>query len=469
MKRSSILLLFFAALQAGPACRFLKPRIAPYPTGVTFPVAEDGSVTFAGRPAAVVRARGGSVYLSTRAGFIRCIDVGARKETWSFKTDNRLLEPPYAGAINIYARDEADVLYSLSPVGELLWKKTVPERILTPVVEGGGRVFFGTEKGNLRSIGLDGKDDRVYGPGKTIVNGPLISGARVIFGSEDGTIHVLDLGGKLIWAYRAPGKIVGPLASDGDALFFCTEDRWFHCLGIETPRLKWRVRLGGWAAAAPVVLKGKLYFPATNSVLYCLRRSGGDVLWWANIPSRTPYELTMADGKVIAASLSDNLLAFDAATGKSAGAFKTGKDLVANAVWTDPLIVIVQHDTATDQGKVVFLKKDVQAALSAKKTSPQPAGEEIAFTVSAVGFYLPRYEFYVKSGDKREVAQKASEKSAWTWFAAAEGTYVVGVSVTDAKESRESEVPFIIEKRPEKQPLVGPVKPEGPEKKETPK
>ena len=462
MKRPQILLLLLGAVLAAPACRLLKPRIAPYPTGVVFPVAEDGSVPFSGRPAAVVRARGGAVYLSTRSGFIRCIDVAGKKETWSFKTDNRLLQPPFAGATSIYARDEADVLYALSSGGELLWKRSVPEKILTPVVEGGGRVLFGTAKGNLWSIAIDGKDDRVFGPGKAIVSGPLISGDRIVFGTEDGTIHVLDLGGKPLWTYRASAKFAGPMAVDGDALFFGTVDRWFYRLEIGAARPKWRVRLGGFAAAEPVVLKGRLYLPATNSALYCLRGSGGDVIWWANIPSRTPYDLAMADGKVIAASLSERLPAFDAATGKPEGAFKAGKDLATNAVWVDPLIVVVQYDVATDQGKVVFLRKDVQVVLSAKKASPQPAGDEIPFTVSVVGFHLPRYEFYVRSGDKREVAQKASEKSAWTWFAAAEGSYIIGVSVTDAKQSRESEVPYVIEKPSEK-------KKEETEKKETPK
>ena len=184
-----------------------------------------------------------------------------------------------------------------------------------------------------------------------------------------------------------PPSSSGRWRVDGDALFFGTGDRWFYRLEIGAARPKWRVRLGGFAAAEPVVLEGRLYLPATNSVLYCLRGSGGDVIWWANIPSRTPYDLAMADGKVIAASLSERLPAFDAATGKPEGAFKAGKDLATNAVWVDPLIVVVQYDVATDQGKVVFLRKDVQVVLSAKKASPQPAGEEIPFTVSVVGFF----------------------------------------------------------------------------------
>ncbi len=55
------------------------------------------------------------------------------------------------------------------------------EKILTPVVEGGGRVFFGTEKGNLWSLGLDGKDDRVFQAGGASPAAPSFPGGRVIF------------------------------------------------------------------------------------------------------------------------------------------------------------------------------------------------------------------------------------------------------------------------------------------------
>ncbi|HEX2695153.1 MAG TPA: PQQ-binding-like beta-propeller repeat protein, partial [Acidobacteriota bacterium] len=354
------------------------------------------------------------------------------------------------------------ILYALSPSGLLLWKRPVGEKILTPVVEGGGRVFFGTEKGKLWSVGLDGKDDRVFQAGGAVSGGPLVSGARVVFCSDDGTIHVHDLGGKPLWTYRAPAKVVGPLASDGKFLFFGMEDRWFSCLKFGGARPKWRVRLGGLAAADPVVLGGRLYLLGTNSVLYCLRKSGGDVLWWANVPSREVYDLAVVGDKVIASSFSAVLLAFDAGTGRKAGAFTAGRDLMSNAAWVDPFLVIVHHDVPSDEGKLVLLTKEVQVRLSAQKASPQPAGEEIPFSVSVVGFFKPRYEFYVKTGDKREVAQKSSEKSTWTWYAAVEGAYTVGVAVTDAKQSREVEVAFVIEKRPEK-------KPEEPEKKETPK
>ena len=447
MRRHLLLIMLLAAL-TGAACRFLKPRNVPYPSGAAFPVVEDGAVSFQGRPAGGIRARGGSIYMSTRAGYIWSIDVAGRKVAWKFKTDNPLLEPPFTGAKNIYARDEADVLYSLNADGELLWKRSVGEKILTPVVEGGGRAFFGTDKGNLWSIAIDGKGERVIPVGGPVAGGPLVSGSRVIFGSDDGTLHARDLGGEALWTYRAPGKVVGPIGSDGKFLFFSTADRRHFCLKIGGTRPKWKVRLGGVPATEPVVRGRRLYLLATNSVLYCIQRSSGNILWWANVPSRTAYDLAVVEDKVIVASLSSVLLAFDAVTGRKVGEFAAGRDLRANAAWVDPFLVIVHHDAVTDEGKLVLLKKEVQVLLSPQKASPLPVGEEIPFSVSVIGFFEPQYEFYVKAGDKREVIQKASEKSTWTWYAETEGAYTVGVAVTDAQQSREAEVPFVIDKRP---------------------
>jgi hypothetical protein len=151
----------------------------------------------------------------------------------------------------------------------------------------------------------------------------------------------------------------------------------------------------------------------------------------------------------VVSTLSSNLLAFDVVTGQKIGEYKTAQDLKANAFWIDPFLILAHHNFKTDDGRFVYLRKDVQAVLSAQKASPQLVGDEIPFIASAIGFFKPNYEFYLKTGEKREIIQKMSEKDTWTWYADAEGSYSVGVNVTDEKQSREIEVPFVIDKRPD--------------------
>ena len=450
LKNRAIWMLLPAVVLGGVSCRIFKPGTMAYPTGLSFPVVEDASISFKGRIISPVRERGGAYFYSTENGFVRCVDGLKRNVIWTFKADNGLRTAPFPGKENIYVHDEADILYCLDIQGKISWKKAVGERVLTPIVEDSGRIYFGTDRGILWSLDLKGEGPRRFKAGAAINGGPLVLGSRIIFGSDDGKLSLIDPQGKALGVFQAPGRIIGPIASDGKIVFFSTETRDFFGLSLNRLRPKWKVRLGGRVLIDPVLRGGRLFLLSTNSVVYCLKKTSGDILWWQNIPSRTAYELAGIEDKVVISTLSSHLLAFDVETGRKTGEYKTEQDLKTNALWIDPFLIIAHYDFHTDGGRFVYLRKDVQALLSAQKTSPQSVGDEIPFTASAIGFFKPNYEFYLKTGEKREVAQKASDTNTWTWYAEAEGTYSVGVNVTDEKQSREIEIPFVIEKRPEK-------------------
>ncbi|MCK4430328.1 MAG: hypothetical protein KAW19_03405, partial [Candidatus Aminicenantes bacterium] len=80
------------------------------------------------------------------------------------------------------------------------------------------------------------------------------------------------------------------------------------------------------------------------------------------------------------------------------------------------------------------------------KDSPQEISKEIVFNASATGFYLPRYEFYIKKGKEKEIVKEKSEQNSWAWFPEKEGTYIVGIVVVDEKEKAEAEISFVVEK-----------------------
>jgi len=449
MKKRAIWVLLAATVLGGASCRIFKRGIAVYPMGLSFPVVKDASISFKGRIISPVREREGAYFYSTENGFVRCVDGLKKQEIWTFEADSGLRTAPFPGRENIYVHDKANVLYCLDPQGKLSWKKTVGERILTSIVEDSGRIYFGTDKGILWSLDLRGEDTRRFKAGAAVGGGPLVLSSRIIFGSDDGKLSLIDPRGQALGGFQAPGKIIGPLTSDGRIVFFGTETRDFLGLSLNRLRPKWKVRLGGYVEIDPVLRGERLFLLSTNSVVYCLKKTSGDILWWQNIPSRTAYELTVIEDKVVVSTLSSNLLAFDVVTGQKIGEYKTEQDLKANALWIDPFLIIAHYDFRTDDGRFVYLKKDVQALLSAQKASPQSVGDEILFIASAVGFFKPNYEFYLKTGEKREVVQKASDEDAWTWYADAVGSYSVGVTVTDEKQSKGIEIPFVIEKRPD--------------------
>jgi len=450
MKKHAIWVLVAAAVLGGTSCRIFKPRIAVYPMGLIFPVVKDASISFKGKIISPVREKGGAYFYSTENGFVRCMDGLKKQGMWTFEADSGLRTAPFLGGDNIYIYDKANVLYCLDLQGKLSWKKTVGEKILTSIVEDSGRIYFGTDKGILWSLDLKGEDPQRFKAGASISGGPLVLGSCIIFGSNDGKLSLIDRQGRPLGSFRTPGNGIGPIASDGKFVFFGTENRDFLGLSLNPLKRKWKVQLGGRVEIDPVLRGERLFLLSTNSVVYCLKKNSGNILWWQNIPSRTAYELAVIEDKVVVSTLSSDLLAFDVATGQKIGDYKAEQDLKANALWIDPFLVIVHYDLRTDDGRFVYLKKDVQALLSTQKTSPQLVGDEIVFVASSVGFFKPNYEFYLKTGEKQEPVQKASEEDSWTWYAEEAGSYSIGVQVTDEKQSKTIEIPFVIEKRPDK-------------------
>jgi hypothetical protein len=146
-------------------------------------------------------------------------------------------------------------------------------------------------------------------------------------------------------------------------------------------------------------------------------------------------------------SRSPLLFSLDRKSGKVAGKYEAKTEIRSNPVWAEPNLVFATFDTPADRGSINFLRKEVKVEISPSLSSPRPAGTEVSFTASARGFYLPRYEFYLRRGEERSVVQKASEKNSWVWFTETEGTYAVGVRVSDERQAKEAEIPFEVSKK----------------------
>jgi hypothetical protein len=50
----------------------------------------------------------------------------------------------------------------------------------------------------------------------------------------------------------------------------------------------------------------------------------------------------------------------------------------------------------------------------------------------------------LKSGSKKEIVQKKSEKTQWAWYPEKVGDYIIGVVVTDEMEIKETKIEFFV-------------------------
>ena len=428
------------------ACSLFKEKARPYPSGVFFPVARDGQVVYQGKVIDLVERDGERLYFSTHQGLVYCLDSVKRTILWKSEVSPGLMSPPSLGARNLYVYDENSILYCLSKEGSLLWKKEVGERITSRVAEARDIACFGTEKGVMLALApASGSELWRFQAQGAIRSTPVFAEGKFIFGCDDHMLYLLSEKGILSGKIEVEGGIQASPLVVAKHLYFGSDDHHFYCYKVKTLKRKWKVKTGG-RIFTPAVTDGKrVLFLCFNNVLYCLNRRNGHILWWQMIPSRSYYHLEVSGERVVASSLSSVVAGFDIKTGKKVGEFDAGQNLRSNPVWLNPYLLINIYDDQKEEGRLIFLKKMIRVSLKPSKNSPQKVGEEIAFTASARGFYLPKYEFYLKKGNEEEIVQEKSEKESWVWFPEKAGEYVVRVRVTDEKENVSAEIPFTIE------------------------
>ena len=440
--------LGLAAVILAVSCSIFRARIPPYPSGVVFPLVEAARVAYKGNIIRSARAAEGKIYLATDQGVLYCLDGVKKTVLWEFAAPSPFACAPLVESGRTYAWDRANVFYSLDGDGRMIWSKEIKETIAGEMVWHQGRVYLGTREGELLAFDSATKEiSRLFKAGGALEAGPIFWDRAIILACADGKIYSLGPDGKLKTAVDVGSPVRVPPLADGDRLFFGTDDSHFHCHGLSDLKRKWRIRIGGRVMSAPKAAGGRIFFLASNNVLYALDRKG-NILWWRIIPARTSFDLEFSPGQIIVTSQSAVLIGLDRKTGEDIGRYDAGAEIRSSALWLDPDLLVNLYDYTEDKGNVVFLEKEVKAGLIASLESPQPADTEIAFTATSVGFFLPRFEFFLRrDGEDRTIVQKESRLSSWTWFPEKEGHYLIGVRASDERQSREAEISFEVAKK----------------------
>ena len=439
MKRALAFLLAGSSL----GCSIFHPRPAPYPDGVIFPVAQTEKIEFEGRAVKSLVKSGGKLYFSTDRGVLYCLDEPGRQVLWTYASPSALGCPPAVGPQFLAVWDADNNILGLGLDGALIWKVLLPGTPSSDVFLAQDKLYVGTREGFLYALSQSaGEVVWAFEAGGAIEAACVAWHDSVILGSTDGRVYFIGPDGKLRHTWEAGAAIrVTPLA-EGDSLYFGADDASFNCLDLRSRRLNWRIRAEARILSTPRADGKKVYFTASNTVLYALNKKGGDIDWWKILPSRSPYSPEIAGEKILATSLSPLLVSLERRTGQEAGRYDTGLEVRSNPSWSPPDILLALYDSASGKGSLARLQKQVKVEVSASLPQPAAVGAEVVFTASAIGFYLPKYEFYIRRDTGTTVTQEASAKNSWAWFPESEGKVTIGVRVSDARETRESEMTF---------------------------
>ncbi|MFC2167024.1 PQQ-binding-like beta-propeller repeat protein [Acidobacteriota bacterium] len=427
-------------------CSVFKSKVIPYPEGIHFPVEKAGGLFYDGEIIDQIQKKEGRLYFSTREGFIYCIDSTEYKSQWRLRMPEAPKSPIFMGRSYFFVFDAKNNIYCYDLDGNTLWQMSLEEEITSPLAEIGNYVFLGTSKGSFIAIdALSGNEAWRFAAPEAIRSNPVEYERHIIFGCDDHQLYFIDQHGNLVDKYLAEDKILNSLLVDRKFLYFGTENNFLVCLDLKKKIKKWEVKTGGRVLPVPVSDKKRVFFLSWNNVLYCLHKRNGSILWWRPIPSRSLFPMELYKDKIVVSSLSSRLVCFNVETGARIGEFDVGKEMMSNPLWSSPFLLVNVYDQETEKGELIQMKKVVQSSLESSVVSPQIANQEILLSVTTVGFHLPQYEFYIRSGEEKNVVQATSDKSTWAWFPSQPGTYTLGVIVSDEKINQQSEIPFVIE------------------------
>ncbi len=86
--------------------------------------------------------------------------------------------------------------------------------------------------------------------------------------------------------------------TDEDFIYAQTEDNFFHCMRKKDKKIIWKIRLPSEVIAANSDRK-RVYVICGSDIIICLKRKGGDILWWRSIKERCFPEIKFLNGNLL--------------------------------------------------------------------------------------------------------------------------------------------------------------------------
>ncbi len=309
-----------AAAQSRPVTA--KPK-APAPAAAIFK--EESRLRLTGADPEMTTVDGGSLFAAGNAEIVR-VDLAGGKIAWRTALDAAAAGRPAVlgpGTAVIDAMGRVQLISSDGTAVSRFEAGAMP----AAAASSGGPVFIRTIDGRAFVLDAAGGSPPTAlssdTPSTPFTAGPVIVRGLAVFGDRGGRLTAFGPDGKKRWTYAASGPVMEGLTSVGGDVYFGTADRWFHSLSGVRGRLRWRTRLAGCAAFPASVSGTKLVLATTSSVVYCLKKRTGTVLWWRPIRSRVFDRPLVSEGLVFLSGDFEGIDIFDLAGGEARGRVET--------------------------------------------------------------------------------------------------------------------------------------------------
>ena len=230
---------------------------------------------------------GDTLYIGTRAGDVRALDVANGFTKWSFELqgDDKLRGVYGAPAVTedaIYVGGYDSILYALSHSGDLQWQEPVGGSIVGGPVVADGTVLVGAGDGVLYAFDVEDRSSRwTFETGSRIWYSPVVNGGVVYLTSSDRKIYAIKLeDGSKVWEFETNGAIASTPVVSGGSVYFGSFDAVFYALSAATGKRQWQFDEGkNWYWGEALVTDDSVYVGSLDGNLYALDKSTGDLRW----------------------------------------------------------------------------------------------------------------------------------------------------------------------------------------------
>jgi len=278
---------------------------------------------------------GRRLYVGTSNGWVRCRFHG--RNVWSWKAAGSILAAPLLDRETLYLASADGRLTALNRItGEVRWTSDVHEELTTTPTLSAGRVYVMSSEESVTAVDVEtGKSvwkfHRDPPAGFTIRGNarPRVSRGTVFAGFADGSVVALgQADGVAKWVRSVSGTgeyldIDDLQAPEEDGRVYVASSRaGVVALDGATGNPLWTAPLPG---ANHVLVDGPRVYASGKGALVALGRADGKVLWKLPLGNdRYATPPAVSSGLVLVALDRGPLMAVDALTGRTRGAFDPG-------------------------------------------------------------------------------------------------------------------------------------------------
>jgi len=366
MKTIARLILASAGLLALASCSLVFPKKTA-PVVLAFPLVEDSRLEIDGEISDGLRTDGVRVYAATKKGWVYAVDAASKKIAWKFAAKAPVVSFPSIGPGRIVLADKENGLTCLSPEGKSLWEKKLAEAPTGGIVQDADKLFITIAGASLVALdAASGNEVWRFAANEAIQTEPVFWSHQILIGTAGGKIRFLTAFGGLGSTFESGGSLAGPLFVDANKLYFTLEDGTFYCLALASKKVLWKIRTGS-LTALPATDSGRIYFATSNRTFLGLNKRNGNLDWWRNLTTRTPFRPAIVGGQIVASLSSSILVAYRKESGEPTGVFNAGDALKSAPVYLGGHLWIGTFNPETSKGAIVILKSQPPAAVAVPK------------------------------------------------------------------------------------------------------